>query len=80
MSYLSTKTCANLKSYSWETSQEFLLLKFQIKSCSYTADIVITIKVVNTQPLKSTKSRVVQTQLLSSSFRHDKKKKKGKNG
>ena len=68
------KNMCYTKSYSWETSQEFLSLKFQIKSCSYTTDIVITIKVVNTQPSKSTKSRVVKTQLLSSSFRHDQNK------
>ena len=43
---------------------------------SWTTNIVITIKVVNTQPPKLTKPRVVQTQLLSSSFRHDQKKKK----
>ena len=36
-----------------------LSLKFQIKSCSYTTDIFIAIKVVNTQLPKSTKSKVV---------------------
>ena len=57
--YLSTKTCVTLRNYSWETSQESLSLKFQIKSCSYTTDIIITIKFVNTQLSKSTKSKVV---------------------
>ena len=35
------------------------IVKFQIKSCSYTADIFIATKVVNTQLPMSTKLKVV---------------------
>ena len=59
MSYLSTKTHATLRSYPLEMSQGSPPLKFQIKSCSYTTDGIIAIKVVNAQLPKSTKSKVV---------------------
>jgi len=58
------KNMCTLRSYYWEMSQGPSSLKFQIKSCSYTADGIIAIKVINTQLPKSTKSKVVSTQLL----------------